>query len=245
MDKPPLRIAMWSGPRNISTAMMRSFEARGDAFVSDEPFYGYYLSKTGLMHPGREEIINSTETDWQKIVDEITAPLPDNYNIWYQKHMAHHMIHYMNMEWLSRLENCFLIREPAEVILSYIKKNDTVTLEDTGFPQIVKIFELVSGLSGITPPVIDARDLLVNPQKTLTLLCNKIGIKFTDKMLKWGKGIRSTDGIWAEHWYDSVANSTGFGEYKPKSEKLDPKYDKILNECNEYYSYLYNVRLHA
>ena len=244
MGEPLLRIAMWSGPRNISTAMMRAFEARGDTIVSDEPFYGYYLYETGLLHPGREEIINSTETDWQKIVDSITAPGPDIYNIWYQKHMAHHMIHNMNMEWLSGFENWFLIRKPSEVILSYIKKNDLVSLEDTGFPQIVKIFELVSEISQKTPPVIDAKDVLVNPQKTLSLLCKKIGINFTNKMLKWDKGIRPTDGIWAKHWYDSVSETTGFGEYKPKSEKLDSKYDDILNQCNKYYSYLYKLRLH-
>ena len=244
MGKPPLKIAMWSGPRNISTAMMRAFEARGDTFVTDEPFYGYYLSEAGLMHPGREEIINSTETGWQKVVDWITGPVPDNYDIWYQKHMAHHMINNIDMDWLSGFKNCFLIREPSEVILSYIKKNELVSVEDTGFPQLVKIFELVSEISGETPPVLDAMDLLMNPQKILSLLCKKIGIKFTNKMLKWELGLRKTDGIWAKHWYDSVAETTGFSEYKPKSEKLDPKYDEILKKCNRYYSSLYNVRLH-
>lgn len=241
----PIRIAMWSGPRNISTAMLRSWGNRPDTFVCDEPLYAHYLQQTGLDHPEREEVINHHETDWRKVVDWLTGPIPEGKAIFYQKHMAHHLLENIERDWLGGLTHCFLIREPAEMLTSLIKHLPNPTLADTGLPQQVEIVRLVQQQTGNTPPIIDARDVLENPRRMLGLLCEAIGVEFTEAMLSWPAGRRETDGIWAKYWYDAVKKSTQFGPYRPKNEAVPPGFEHLLEQCVESYKQLYQNRLDA
>jgi hypothetical protein len=196
----PVRIAMWSGPRNISTAMMRSWGNRPDTFVCDEPFYASYLRDTGRAHPRADEVIAHGETDSRKVIAQLTGPAPDGKPIYYQKQMTHHLLPGIDRSWLARVTNCFLIRDPAEVIISYIKKNNDPTLEDIGFVRQAEIFDWVCARTGAVPPVVDARDVLENPERILKLLCGAVGVEFTEAMLSWPPGLRESDGIWAKHW---------------------------------------------
>jgi hypothetical protein len=241
----PMRIAMWSGPRNISTAMMRSWGNRPDTTVIDEPFYAYYLKATGNPHPDADEIIAQFETDWRKIVAQCGRGLgaPTDTRIVYQKQMTHHLLPEVSRDWLGQMTNCFLIRDPAEVIISYIKKNDNPSLEDLGFVQQVEIFDWVRHHVGSIPPVIDAKDVLQNPKRVLQLLCESIGVTFDSAMLSWPPGLRETDGIWAKHWYGEVATSTSFQPYQPKNEKVPGRLGEIGDRCRECYEQLYKYRL--
>ncbi len=216
----PIRIAMWSGPRNISTAMMRAWGNRPDTLVVDEPFYAFYLKATGKQHPGTDEVVATGETDWRKVVDRLTGAIPDDKRIFYQKQMTHHLLSEVDREWLGAMMNCFLIRDPREVIVSYIKKQEDPTLEDLGFVQQEEIFDWVRAHTRAMPPIIDARDVLENPNRTLGLLCDAMGVEFSESMLSWPSGLRSTDGIWAKHWYGEVARSTGFQPYRAKHNEV-------------------------
>jgi len=196
---PLVRIAMWSGPRNISTAMMRAWGNRVDTVVIDEPFYAYYLEKTGKKHSDASEIIAGGETDWPKIVASLrTESIPSGKRIFFQKQMTHHLLPEVDREWIVDLTNCFLIRDPREVILSYIKKNPEPTLEDLGYVQQQKIFQFVHKQTNSVPVVIDARDVLEDPERTLRILCDAIGVPFDVAMLSWPPGLRDSDGIWAK-----------------------------------------------
>ena len=235
---------MWSGPRNISTAMMRSWGNRPDTAVIDEPFYAYYLETTGKKHPGAAEVIAQGETDWKKIVDQLTTSAPSGKRIFFQKQMTHHLLPQIDRGWIVELTNCFLIRDPLEVILSYIKKNPEPDLEDLGFVQQSEIFNLVRAKTNSIPPVIDARDVLENPERILRLLCDAIGVPFEEKMLFWPPGLRDTDGIWAKHWYDEVTRSTSFRPYQPREGVIPDRLRKIHDQCRESYDRLYQHRLH-
>ena len=240
----PLRIAMWSGPRNISTAMMRSWGNRSDTFICDEPFYAYYLKATGRDHPGRDEVIERGESDWRKVIVQLTGEVPGGKSVFYQKHMTHHLLPEIDRGWLDAVTNCFLIRDPAEVIVSYLKKNDDPTLEDIGFVQQVEIFDWVRERTGGIPPVIDAHDVVENPEKILRLLCEAIGVDFTEAMLSWAPGLRETDGIWAKHWYTEVAKSIGF--QKPSMRAREPipaRFREMYDRSLEYYHRLHEHRL--
>ena len=243
------RIAMWSGPRNISTAMMRAWENRVDCFVCDEPLYSHYLKVTGLAHPGAAEVIAHHESDWREVVKWLTAPennsdsAPDSVSIFYQKHMAHHLLDEIDRGWLDEVTNCFLIREPREMLLSLIKVIPEQTLADTGLSQQVEIFEQVRRTTGQTPPVLDARDVLNNPRKLLGLLCDAVGVPFDEAMLSWPQGTRETDGIWAKHWYASVEQSTGFKPYTPKDDPLPKNLIPLYDACLPNYELLYEQRL--
>jgi Sulfotransferase domain len=253
-----LRIAMWSGPRNISTAMMRSWGNRPDTIVVDEPLYAYYLKATGIKHPMAEEIIARGETDWRKVVADLTESFPPSPHnggshiegdssiphIFYQKHMTHHLLPAMERDWLAGLTNCFLIRDPAEVIVSYVKKNQHLELEDLGFVQQAEIFESERERLGKIPPVIDAGDVLQRPEGTLRLLCEAIGIEFDPAMLSWPPGLRETDGVWAKHWYGEVANSTAFAPYRARTAEVPERLRDIERRCRESYEQLYPFRLH-
>ena len=206
----PVRIAMWSGPRNISTAMMRSWGNRPDTFVCDEPFYAHYLQTTGRDHPGAKEVIADGETDWRKVVARLTGHVPEGERIFFQKQMTHHLLPEIDRTWLGAVTNCFLIRDPAEVIASYIRKNNDPALEDLGFIQQAEIFDWVCAHTGSVPPVIDAHDVLERPERILRSLCEAVGVEFREEMLSWPPGLRETDGIWAKHWYGEVEKSTGF-----------------------------------
>src|SRR6266705_777859 len=240
----PIRIAMWSGPRNISTAMMRSWGNRPDALVVDEPFYAFYLKSTGKTHPGADEVIASEETDWRKVIERLTGAIPDDKRIFYQKQMTHHLLPEIDLEWLAGMTNCFLIRNPHEVMLSYMKRQSDPTLEDLGFVQQAEIFNWVAARTGSIPPVIDASDVLQNPERILRLLCTAVGIEFDESMLSWPSGLRDTDGVWAKYWYREVAKSTSFQPYKPREGIVPDRVRELHEQCREYYEQLHEYRLH-
>jgi hypothetical protein len=238
------RIAMWSGPRNISTAMMRSFENRPDTFVSDEPFYGYYLKNTDINHPGKKEVLLSMETDWDSIAKKMTGIPPNEEKVWYQKHMAQHNLPGVDMFWTRQVTNCFLIRDPKEVILSYSKKYDVTHFNLLGYPQQVELYHLLTGGNGIEPAIVDAKDILNNPRDILTKLCSAVGIPFSDDMLSWPAGPRETDGVWSKYWYSSVKASTGFQPYTSPNEELPHELEDIYEECLVYYDTLHRKRIY-
>jgi hypothetical protein len=240
----PIRIAMWSGPRNISTAMMRAWGNRPDTAVIDEPFYGYYLERTGKRHPGAAEVIAQGETDWRKVVASLTKrPVPSGKQIFFQKQMTHHLLPEVDREWIVDVTNCFLIRDPREVILSYIKKNPEPTLDDLGFVEQCEIFNFVRDRINSVPPVIDAKNVLENPERTLRLLCDAIGVEFNKGMLSWPPGLRETDGIWAKYWYTEVARSTSFQPHKRREGKVPDGFHEIYQQCQDCYQKLYQHRL--
>lgn len=238
------RIAMWSGPRNISTALMRSWGSRPDTFVCDEPLYAHYLFTTGITnHPGHIETIASQETDWRRVVAWLAGPIPEGKSIFYQKHMAHHVLPNMELGWIESLTNCLLIREPREMLTSLLEFLPEPRLVDTGLPHQLWLFEHFGKKVGVSPPVLDARDVLENPRRILAQLCEKIGVTFSEKMLAWEPGARATDGAWAPYWYSKVEETTGFGQYRPKGTELPEKFLPLLAECDEIYSQLYESRI--
>ncbi len=239
----PHRIAMWSGPRNISTAMMRAWENRSDCTVWDEPLYGYYLSKTDLPHPGVDEIIAAQGTDWRSIVDRCAGSPPDQKQVFYQKHMTLHLLPEIDRQWLSSLTNCFLIREPEPVIASYTAVREAVTLEDIGFVQQAELFEYVTRISGETPLVIDSKEFLLNPEPMLRSICIRLGLEFETSMMNWPTGPRESDGIWGKYWYESVWNSSGFSAYREKLLALGPGLQLIADQARPYYEKLFQHRL--
>jgi hypothetical protein len=244
MTAEPIRIAMWSGPRNISTAMMRAWGNRADAAVIDEPFYAYYLERTGKKHPGAAEIIAQGETDWRKVAARLTTEaIPSGKRVFFQKQMTHHLLPEIDRGWIVDLTNCFLIRDPREVILSYIRKNSDPELEDFGFVQQCQIFDFVRERTGSIPPVIDADDVLKNPERILRLLCEAVGVEFDKAMLSWPPGLRETDGVWAKHWYDAVARSTSFEPYKPREGNVPNSLRDSYEQCRRCYEDLHKHRL--
>ena len=232
-----VRIAMWSGPRNLSTALMRSFGNRPDCSVVDEPLYAAYLEATGLDHPGRDEVIASQPTDPAVVGDELaTGPVATP--VQYQKHMTHHLLPDFPRDSLGSLRHAFLVRDPERVLTSYAKVRDEPTLEDLGLPQQVELFEAHGG------PVVDAADVLRDPRRTLGLLCDALGIGFDEAMLSWPAGPRDTDGVWAPHWYAGVEASTGFAPYSPGSgDPLPDRLAPLLERCRPYYDALAPYRL--
>jgi hypothetical protein len=235
------RIAMWSGPRNLSTALMRSFSSRNDTAVLDEPFYAHYLLETGIAHPDREKVIATYPTDSEKIIDLITGPIPAGKSIWYQKHMAHHMLPHIDSQKLlepGSLTHAFLIRNPAEVINSYTKIHAAMSIEETGLPYQLDLFSRIQKITGKIPPVIDAKDILIDPRRTLSRLCSALGIEFTDQMLHWPAGSHPSDGNWAPHWYENVYRSTGFERYEPKPQSVPAQYQTLLDQSRTFYDQL-------
>ncbi|MEO8460569.1 MAG: hypothetical protein ABI451_08580 [Dokdonella sp.] len=243
MRTEPLRIAMWSGPRNISTAMMRAWENRGDCAVSDEPLYAHYLAHTGLDHPARDEVIAAGEADWRKATTALTGPIPDGRPIWYQKHMSHHLLPHMDHGWTHALRNAFLIRDPAEVVSSYLKTRSRVTPEDIGLPQEVLLFDEVADRIGHAPAVIDSDEFLRAPEPHLRALCKRFDIPFSERMLSWPAGPRASDGIWAPHWYATVWQSTGFGPPHQHTVELDVTGARVADACRPMYEYLARYRI--
>ncbi len=234
---------MWSGPRNISTAMMRAWENRGDTAVWDEPLYAYYLAATGLDHPGADEVIASGEKEWREVVASILGPIPGDKVVYFQKHMSHHLLDEIDRSWLKSVTNCFLIRDPGEVVASYAKTRGNLVIEDLGVLQQAEIFNYVRARTGRTPLVIDARDVLEDPRAMMRRLCEAVGVSFMPKMLSWPPGPRISDGVWAKHWYASVEASTGFQAYQPKKLELTPPLQAIAEACEPYYRDMYRQRL--
>jgi len=229
---------MWSGPRNISTALMRSWESRSDTFVIDEPFYAHYLSVTNVDHPGRDEIIQNGETDQSVVSKGLISDIDDSCSIYFQKHMTHHMIPSVGRDWMKDVVNCFLIRNPKDMILSYTKVNSNLSMHLLGLEEQYELFEYVTKINGRAPPVVDSKDILLDPRETLRLLCEKLGVVFSEEMLSWSKGVRDTDGLWAKYWYDNVINSTGFNTYTEKNEVIRDEYLQLYEDCLKIYEKL-------
>jgi Sulfotransferase domain len=238
----PIRIAMWSGPRNISTAMMRSFGDREDTAVIDEPFYAAYLAETGIDHPLRAESLASQPTDWKQVVEGVLGPVPDGKPIFYQKHMTHHMLPGFGRDWMARCRNAFLIRAPEHVLASYTQKRAEVTLADIGFVQQSELFDREADRLGHAPPVIDSADVLKDPRGTLSALCVALDIAFSDRMLHWPPGRRASDGAWAPAWYDSVERSTGFAPPR-EAGRLDESLKPIADAARPHYNRLAAYKL--
>ncbi len=234
----PARIAMWSGPRTVSTALMRSWENRPDTVVVDEPLYAFYLDRTGLDHPGREQVIASQPVSWQTVLQQLTdGPLPPGRSVCYAKHMTHHLLPEVDRAALAPLRHAFLIRDPAELLASYARVRATPTLDDLGIWQQTEIFDRFGG------PVIDSRDLLDRPEAVLRSLCAALGVPFSARMLRWPAGPRDTDGVWAPYWYESVWRSTGFGRYRPPDRALPARLAALAEQCRPYYERLHAHRL--
>lgn len=222
MTERPKRIAMWSGPRNLSTAMMRSFEARGDvAEVWDEPFYAAYLAASGKDHPMRAEVLSAQAQDWRVVAAACAAAEGPPGTIVYQKHMTHHMLPDFGRDWMTAVTSVFLIRAPERVAASYAAKREEVSLEDIGFLQQAELFDRVADRLGAPPPVVDAEDVRADPRGALGRLCAALGLAFDAAMLSWEPGSRDSDGVWATHWYRSVEGSAGFAPPEPPPPALD------------------------
>jgi hypothetical protein len=224
--------------------MMRAWGNRPDTLVVDEPFYACYLNATGKKHPGADEVIATGETDWRKVVTRLTGPISDGKRIFYQKQMTHHLLPEVDREWLAGVTHCFLIRDPREVISSYVKKREDPELEDLGFVQQAEIFDWVCKRTNAIPPVVNAKDVLENSERMLRLLCDAVGIEFSELMLSWPPGLRETDGVWAKYWYGEVAKSTSFEPYRPRRDEVPKHLLEIHKRCRECYDRLYEYRLH-
>ena len=242
---PVTRVAMWSGPRNISTAMMRSFENRQDCAVSDEPFYGCYLKRTGIDHPMAADIIADMDCDFASVAATLNGPVPGGASVWYQKHMSHHMLPDDPLDWADGMVNCFLIRKPEEMVASYAQKRDRPVAADFGFDRQVELFERVRDRTGRVPPVIDAADVLRDPRGVLSALCAAAEIPFDAAMLSWPTGRRDSDGIWAAVWYHAVEASTGFQPYAPKEIDLASDLAAVAAACRPAYDHMAQYKLMA
>jgi hypothetical protein len=234
-------LAMWSGPRNISTAMMYSFGNRADCTAWDEPFYAFSLVHHGNDHPMRDDIIAAHDSDWDRTVSRCLAPAEKP--LFYQKHMTHHMLPGYDRSWIKRLTNAFLIRSPERVLASYTKKWSDVTLRDIGFVEQAEIFDMVADHLGAAPPVVDADDILSDPRAVLSKLCASCGIAFDEAMLKWDAGPKPFDGVWAPHWYNAVWASTGFGGSPKDGATLPPHLQRIAGEAAPWYEKMRRHRL--
>jgi len=237
-----VRVGMWSGPRNISTAMMRAFENRPDTVVVDEPLYAAYLGRTGIDHPAREQVIASQPTDLETAVAELSAPLPSGRSVHYAKHMAHHVSRDMDLTWTLGFRNVLLIRDPAEVVASYVRARESCEPEDIGIPQQEWLIELWDE-HGLDTPIVDAGDFLRAPEPHLRWLCDWLGIRFTDRMLSWPPGPRDSDGVWAPHWYAAVWKSTGFEPWRPREINLSDHDAAVADACRPVYEALYERRM--
>ncbi|MGY1985401.1 hypothetical protein ACI792_04175 [Blastococcus sp. SYSU DS0669] len=236
----PVRIAMWSGPRTLSTATMRAWENRPDTVVVDEPLYAYYLAATGLDHPGRDEVVASQPTDWRTVVRTLTeGDLPDGATISYQKHMTHHVLPEVDLDAFAGLRHAFLIRDPRRLLASYARVRERPTLADLGLAQQVALHRRFGG------PVVDSDDLLRDPRGVLTALCSALEVPFDERMLSWPPGPRDSDGVWAPHWYASVEASTGFGPYRDSPVELPGSLAGLAAECLPYYDELAENRLRS
>jgi hypothetical protein len=229
-----IRIAMWSGPRNISTTMMRSFGARSDCAVSDEPFYGAFLETTGADHPMAAEVIAAMDCDWASVAQAMRGAIPGGKAVWYQKHMPHHMEGPISIRDFSDHAHAFLIREPERVIASYGVKRGEVRFEDLGYARLLEYFEWAQG-QGLDPAVVDTTSFLADPARKLEMLCERLGIGWDPAMLAWQPGIHPEDGIWASHWYDQVARSTSFGPPPGPLPELEGEAAALAKQCRTYY----------
>jgi len=220
---------MWSGPRNISTAMMRAWENRSDCCVIDEPFYAYFLKHTGIDHPMADQIIEKHESSLDKVIERVSTPATSD--VFYQKHISTHMLDHIPLDWLAKVSNLFLIRDPRYMVASYTAKRNSATAADLGYTQLETLFDTAVALPNQTPLVIDSRRFLEQPEAHLRYICSHLNIEFEPNMLSWPAGDRSTDGVWHEHWYDSVKSSTGFGPPRTTLPKLSNDQQALADQC--------------
>jgi hypothetical protein len=220
---------------------MRSWENRPDTAVVDEPLYAHYLQATGLDHPGRDEVIAAGETDWRAVVAELLGPQPHGARVFYQKHMVHHLLPAIDRGWVASLTNVLVIRDPREVVASYVRSRASVTADDIGLPQQVRLYDELTAAGG-PPPVIDARDFLRHPEPYLRRLCAHAGVDFTDRMLAWPAGPRPSDGVWGRYWYEAVWRSTGFAPDRPRQVELDGQAAAVAEACLPLYAHLHAER---
>lgn len=232
-----MKIAMWSGPRNLSTAMMYAFGARADFVASDEPFYAAYLAATGLDHPMREAVIAAGETNPSKVAASLLGPAPGQARHWYQKHMAMHMLPDFPLDWAETCVNVHLIRHPARVIASYVEKREAPTLDDIAFRRQAELYARFPG------PVLDSADIRSNPRKMLEKLCAEIGLDFRPGMLSWPPGPKPFDGVWAPHWYTAVHRSTGFAGAEGPLPELAGQDADLARAAFPYYAQLLEKKL--
>lgn len=237
-----MRIAMWSGPRNLSTAMMYAFGARGDCAVVDEPFYAAYLSMTGIAHPMRDQILTSQPMDPTQAAAQITGSIPGNFPHFYQKHMTQHMVDGVSRDWMRGVKNVFLIRHPAQVVASYAKKREAPSLDDLGFRQQAELFYECRA-AGETPLVVDSADIRSDPADLLKKLCVALGLDYRPSMLTWPAGGHPDDGVWASHWYGAVHRSTGFSGAENPSPELTGDYATFARQALPHYTALHDRRL--
>lgn len=237
------RIAMWSGPRNLSTAIMRSFGSRADTFVSDEPFYGCFLKQTGADHPMRDEVIAAMDCDWASVMAVLRGSPPDGSPVWYQKHMWHHMVGPVGYGDFEDFTHAFLIRSPEQMIASYLRKREAATFEDFGLERQAEFFQREADRLGQAPPVIDANDVLADPAGVLSRFCEGLGISWDPAMLAWEPGRRDADGPWAPHWYATVEASTGFGLPETGPARLPDDARRLADRCRPYYERIAEHRL--
>lgn len=238
-----LKLAMWSGPRNISTAMMRAWENRADTKVVDEPFYGYYLHASKAQHPMADVVLKSQATNWQQVSADMLVD--DSHDIFYQKHMTHHMLNEIDLDWTKHLSHCFLIRDPLLVINSYLKKMPSVNNDDIGIERQFHLYQQISNITGQNIPIIDSEDVLQNPAAVLLALCQHLNIEFDRNMLRWPPGKRDSDGVWAKHWYQNVESSTGFAPYKEPKLHLTAAQKRLAKDNDVFYQQLYKKRIIA
>ena len=238
-----IRIAMWSGPRTISTALMRSWENRPDCSVVDEPFYACYLFETGLDHPCREDILAAQSCERAEVIRQLAEAEPES-PLFYQKHMTHQMPRGMNMDWCSEFRHCFLIRDPAEIIASYLQKMPTVSEDAIGIVRQSELYEEITRITGRRPAVIDSSDVLRDPGAQLEPLCEHLDVPFlADTMLHWPSGRRDSDGVWAGHWYHKVEDSTGFAPYRERPVELEGEHRALADKMLAYYEQLAQHRI--
>lgn len=238
-----IRIAMWSGPRNISTAMMRSFGGRSDCAVSDEPFYGAFLKTTGQRQPMADEVITSMDCDWQSVAENMRGPIPGGKPVWYQKHMPHHMVADVSIADFPDHRHAFLIRDPERVVASYAAKRVEVTADDLGYARQLEFADRAAQITGSAPIVLDSADILRDPETHLRALCAGLDIPWDPGMLGWASGNRETDGIWASHWYGRVIETTGFGQAESAKPALGDREQAIADQCRDAYEKLSALRI--
>jgi Sulfotransferase domain len=235
----PVRVAMWSGPRNLSTAMMRAWENREDSVVVDEPLYASYLARTGVEHPGRDAVMASQPVEVAQVVRDLHAPLPEGIRIHYAKHMTHHLAPDDDLSWTAGFRNVLLIRDPVEVVASYVRSREACEPADIGVQQQVRLLETWPE----APPVIDAGDFLRDPEGYLRWLCDWMGVEFSSRMLSWPAGPRASDGVWAPYWYDAVQRSTGFEPWRRRTVSLSAHDAAVAQACRAGYELLHGVRV--
>ena len=243
MTTDPVRIAMWSGPRNVSSALMRAWDARADTAVSDEPLYAAYLATTGKDHPMREAILASQPTGWRQAADDLTGPVPGGARLWYQKHMAHHLTPDVGRDWLAEFRHAFLIRQPAAMLASLAKVLPDARLEDTGLPQQVELFRRTADRLGHAPLVLDGRDIRTDPEASLRALCRSVDVPWDPAMLSWAPGPRDSDGVWGPVWYARLYTTTGFAPPDDDRQVRVPDgLAEVLAEAQPLYEYLAGFR---